>query len=159
MLGGLSPNYPEYAEFLLSISLTRDEEWFHLSRPHQFDYERFGLIMFGSDYAYISLVKKYDQVFVISKENIKADKNNVEEETASFPVSGTDFYLEINVQQGGVCHFGFSTNGEKFITLLKPFVAKPGRWVGAKIGMFCLRNNITNDAGYADVDWFRITEN
>ena len=125
----------------------------------KFDFERFGFIMFGTDYAYISLVKKYDQVFIIAKENIKADKNNAEEESASFPVNGTDFFLEINVQKGGVCHFGFSTDGEKFITLLKPFIAKPGRWVGAKIGMFCLRNNITNDAGYADIDWFRIIEN
>jgi len=25
--------------------------------------------------------------------------------------------------------------------------------------MFCLRNNITNDAGYTDIDWFRIEKN
>ena len=122
----------------------------------KFDHERFGLIMFGSDYAYISLVKKYDQIFVIVKKNTRADKNNIEEELASFPVSGTDYYLEINVQEGGNCHFGFSTDGAKYTTILKPFIAKPGRWVGAKVGMFCLRNNITNDAGFADVDWFRI---
>ena len=122
----------------------------------KFDHERFGLIMFGTDYGYISVEKRYDQLFIIAKQNIKADKNNVEEELASFPVSGTDLFLEINVQKGGACHFGFSTDGEKFITVLKPFTAKPGRWVGAKVGMFCLRNNITNDAGFVDVDWFRI---
>lgn len=122
----------------------------------KFDFERFGLIIFGSDYAYISLVKKYNQVFVIVKKCIKADKNNPEEEFANFPVSGTDIFLEINVQEGGNCHFGFSTDGEKYTTVLQPFIAKTGRWVGAKLGMFCLRNNITNDAGFADVDWFRI---
>jgi len=122
----------------------------------KFDYERFGLIILGTDYAYISIEKRYFQLFVFAKENIKADKNNKEEETASLPVSGNEFYLEMNVQKGGTCHFGFSTDGENFTTLLKPFVARPGRWVGAKIGMFCLRNNITNDAGYADIDWFRI---
>jgi beta-xylosidase len=123
----------------------------------KFNFERFGLIMFGSDYAYISLVKKYDQIFIIVKENLKADKNGVEEEVASFPVSREDFYLEINVQKGGICHFGFSDKGvDDFTTILKPFTAKSGKWVGAKIGMFCLRNNITNDAGFADVDWFRI---
>ncbi len=125
----------------------------------KFDHERFGLIMFGSDYAYIAVEKRYDQLFIISKENIKADKNNREEETASFPVSGNTIYLEIKVQKGGVCHFGFSTDGGKFTTILKPFTAKPGRWVGAKIGMFCLRNNVTNDAGFADVDWFRVESN
>jgi beta-xylosidase len=122
----------------------------------RFDYERFGLIVFGTDYAYISVEKRYDQLFIVAKQNTKADKNNVEEELASFPVSGNDIFLEVNVQKGATCHFGFSTGGEKMITIVKPFIAQPGRWIGAKIGMFCLRNNITNDAGYADVDWFRI---
>ena len=122
----------------------------------KFDHERFGLIMFGSDYGYISLEKTGDKIFIIAEENQKADKNGSENETASFPVSGNDFFLEINIQKGAVCHFGYSADGENFTTILKPFVAKPGRWVGAKIGFFCTRNNITNDAGYADVDWFRI---
>ena len=122
----------------------------------KFDFERFGLIMFGSDYAYISLVKKYNQIFIIVKENIKADKNNEETEVAAFPVKGNNFYLEIMVEKGGICHFKFSDNEERLTTVEKSFIAKPGRWVGAKIGMFCLRNNITNDAGFADVDWFRI---
>ncbi|MEO6253929.1 MAG: glycoside hydrolase 43 family protein [Ferruginibacter sp.] len=122
----------------------------------KFDLERFGLIMFGTDYAYIAVEKRYDQFFIITKENIKADKNNIEEETASFPVTGNPIYLELRVQKGGICHFGFSTDDKTVTTIVKPFTAKPGRWVGAKIGMFCLRNNITNDAGYADVDWFRI---
>ena len=125
----------------------------------KFDRERFGLIMFGTDYAYISLEKKNDQIFIVVKKNSKADKNGNEEELASFPVSGTDFYLEINVSMGGNCQFGFSTNGENYTIIDKPFIAKPGRWVGAKIGMFCLRNNITNDAGFVDVDWFKIEKN
>jgi len=122
----------------------------------KFKNERFGLVMFGTDYAYISLEKKDDGIYIVCKENLKADKNNEEVEGAGYPVKGNDFYLEVMVQKGGVCHFRFSENGERYITVVKPFTAKPGRWVGAKIGMFCLRNNITNDAGFADVDWFRI---
>ena len=122
----------------------------------KFNDERFGLIMFGADYAYISLEKKQDAMYVVCKENIKADKNNAETEISKFPVSGNDFYLQVTVQKGAVCYFSFSEDGKEFTTIAKPFAAKPGRWVGAKIGMFCLRNNITNDAGFADVDWFRI---
>jgi len=40
--------------------------------------------------------------------------------------------------------------------VVKKHIARPGRWVGAKLGIFCLRNNITNDTGYADIDWIRI---
>lgn len=61
VLGGISPNYPEYAEFLLSISMTKGGEWFHLSRPHQFDYERFGPLQLA-----VFLEKPIGDVFPIS---------------------------------------------------------------------------------------------
>lgn len=35
----------------------------------------------------------------------------------------------------------------------------PGRWIGAKVGLFATRPDKTNDSGFADVDWFRITPN
>ena len=41
-------------------------------------------------------------------------------------------------------------------TSFKNIYSKTGRWVGAKIGLFCTRTNITNDAGFADIDWFRV---
>jgi beta-xylosidase len=124
-------------------------------RP-KFKYERFGLVMFGSDYSCISLQKGDDGIYIVSDENIKADKNNKETEGVIFPVKGNDFYLEIKVEKGGICHFSFSDNGERFTTIAKSFTANPGRWVGATIGIFCTRNNVTNDAGFADIDWFRI---
>ena len=112
--------------------------------------------MFGSDYAYIAVEKKGDNINIICNENIKADKNGKEKEIGSFSLKGNTFYLRIQVEKGGVCRYSFSDNGEKFTAIEKIFVAKPGRWVGAKLGLFCSRNNVTNDAGYADVDWFRI---
>lgn len=36
------------------------------------------------------------------------------------------------------------------------FAATPGRWIGAKIGYFALRQGSTNDSGTVDIDWFRI---
>jgi len=36
------------------------------------------------------------------------------------------------------------------------FIAAAGRWIGAKVGIFCKRKDQTNDAGYVDFDWFRI---
>ena len=121
--------------------------------------EKFGLVMLGSDYRYISLEKRDKGIYVVSRENLKADKNSVEKEEADFPVNGTDFYLEVKVEKGGTCYFSFSENGEKFTSISKSFTAKPGRWVGAKLGVFCTRNNNTNDAGFADIDWFRIEKN
>ncbi len=128
-----------------------------ISFKPKFNNERFGLIITGTDYAYISIVKGDDGLYAIFQENLKADKNNSEpRDPASFPVKGSDFYLEVKVSKDGVCRFGFSDNDERFTTIAKTFTAKPGRWVGAKFGLFCLRDNVTNDAGYADIDWVRV---
>jgi Beta xylosidase C-terminal Concanavalin A-like domain len=47
-------------------------------------------------------------------------------------------------------------NGSTFIPVYEKFTAQPGRWIGAKAGLFCTRQVKTNDAGFADIDWFRI---
>ena len=117
--------------------------------------ERFGFVLFGADYAYISLEKGEDGIYIVCKENIRADKNGMETDGAIFPVKGNTFYLELKVEKEGKYRFSFSDNEETSTVVMKRHTAKPGRWVGAKIGMFCLRNNVTNDAGYADIDWLR----
>jgi beta-xylosidase len=121
----------------------------------KFKYEQFGLVIFGTDYAYISLIKAEDGIYALCNKNEGADKKNPEREVAIFPVKGNEFILEVNVKNG-ICHFSYSDEPGRVMTIMQSFTAKPGRWVGARIGMFCTRNNITNDAGYADIDWFRI---
>jgi beta-xylosidase len=121
----------------------------------KFKNERIGLVLFGSDYAYISLEKLDDGTYIKCRENSKADKNEKEKDGAGFPVKANTVYLELKVEKGGIYRFGFSEDGSEYITIAKSYTAKPGRWVGAKIGLFCLRNNITNDAGFADIDWVR----
>ena len=49
-------------------------------------------------------------------------------------------------------------NGDSYINLIKEFTATPGKWIGAKVGIFCTRKDDTNDSGYADFDWFRIEQ-
>ncbi len=122
----------------------------------KFKNERIGLVLFGSAYAYISAEKGDDGIYIICRENLDADKGKKETENAIFPAKGNEIYLQLKMEKDGVCHFGFSDNGERFTTIVKSFTAKPGRWVGAKLGLFCLRNNSTNDAGYADIDYLRI---
>ncbi|MBP9104402.1 MAG: glycoside hydrolase 43 family protein [Chitinophagaceae bacterium] len=134
-------------EFIATVKLTFNPK---------FKNEQFGLIMFGSDYAYISIEKGDDGIYILCKENIGADKGNKEVDNAIFPAKGNESYLQIRMEKNGKYRFAFSDNNEKYTIIGKEFTAKPGRWVGAKLGMFCLRNNITNDAGFADVDWFRI---
>jgi beta-xylosidase len=127
-----------------------------ISFKPKFENERFGFVVFGADYASLSVVKKKEGLFLVYHQNIHADKNSNEKEEESFPVNGNEFYLSVKIDKGGVCHFSFKDQKGN-TNILKTFTAKPGRWVGAKIGMFCSRTNITNDAGFADVDWFRLS--
>ncbi len=124
----------------------------------KFENERFGLVVLGSDYASLSLVKRKDAVYIVQIENIGADKNGIEKEIINQPVNGSGFYLKVKISKGRICDFSYETK-DGSTQLSKTFTAKPGRWVGAKIGMFCTRSNITNDAGFADIDWFRVEKN
>jgi hypothetical protein len=58
-------------------------------------------------------------------------------------------FLRVRVSKGAICNLSFSEDGGE------SFVAREGRWIGARIGSFFTRPGKTNDAGTADVDWIR----
>lgn len=121
--------------------------------------ERFGFVMLGETYAYISIENRKDGFYIVCRENAAASGNGLETELASYPVKGNEFYFDIKVGKGGNCRFSFAGKGERYIDIPGEFKMKPGRWVGAKIGFFMLRDNKTNDAGFSDVDWLRFDLN
>lgn len=119
------------------------------------DKEKVGFIIHGADYAYISLQKRSDGIYLTWNECLQSDKGKPESEQIIGQYNKQTIYLRVQVKAGAVCRFNWSEDGKNFTAIEKSFTAKPGRWVGAKIGLFCLRSNITNDAGFADVDWIR----
>jgi len=118
--------------------------------------ERFGFVMMGSSYAYLSLEKKENGLFLAYGNCMNADKGNAEEEKILDMVQRENIYFRITVNTGAQCSFSYSSDGIAFTTVDKNFTAQPGRWIGAKIGFFCTRTVKTNDAGFAELDWFRI---
>ena len=72
------------------------------------------------------------------------------------PLSSQEVYLRVTVEPEAKCTFSYSTDGKRFRELKTVFAAKPGRWIGAKVGLFAASRQPTNDKGYADFDWFRI---
>ena len=63
--------------------------------------------------------------------------------------------LRVGVGKGAECVFSYSVDGTEYQTIGKPFTAREGRWIGAKIGLFCLSQDSEKKPGYADYDWFR----
>ncbi len=118
--------------------------------------DRTGLIVFGMDYAGIMLVHKTGGIYIQVRTCKNADKGNPEIITEAGMNRSGIAWLRVTVDSNAVCRFSYSLDGINFSGLGEPFPAKPGKWVGAKMGLLCTRRGTTNDAGYADIDWFRV---
>lgn len=120
--------------------------------------ERTGLVIMGQSYAgvYLRSGKNKTELIYAACQKASDGKPETERVLAEFKPE-TDLYLRVKVRKGGKCEFEFGEDGTHFKTTGETFQAEPGRWIGAKIGIFCTRDTQTNDSGYADYDWFRIT--
>jgi beta-xylosidase len=127
-----------------------------LSFKPQLQGEQFGLVVMGLDYSGLVLTRTAGGISLSRITCKQADKASPEKTTPLAIVQPDPVYLRVQVTKGGSCSFSYSLDGKKFIDTGEPFTARPGKWIGAKIGFFCSRTVKTNDAGYADIDWFRI---
>lgn len=121
--------------------------------------ERTGLIIMGMDYAYISLLKKSDGIYLTKNICIQAIKGSAEKEKVIQKINANIIYLKVKVTLNAVCNFSYSEDGVNFKEIGDSFTAQPGRWIGAKAGIFCTRTTQINDSGFADFDWFRVDKN
>jgi beta-xylosidase len=120
------------------------------------DDEKTGLIVMGLDYAYVSVKKKTNGLFVSQTICKDADRRSAEKESPAALVTSNTFYLRVNVTKNAVCSFSYSIDGTKFSAVGDPFAARQGKWIGAKVGIFATRTGQTRETGYADFDWFRV---
>lgn len=124
--------------------------------PHAKLEEEAGLTIMGMSYASLGLKKRGEELYLVYKVAKTAGKLNPEEELAAVKMADSTVFLRVEVSKGAVCNFSFSLDGKAFKPIGSAFTAQPGRWKGAKIGLYCTRQSVTNDAGYADFDWFRV---
>ena len=118
--------------------------------------EKTGLIVMGWNYSYIALVKKETGFALQQSVCIDAEKKNPETLVATKEINESKIYLRIQVKSGAICTFSYSTDGRKFIPFGEPFKARQGKWIGAKVGIFCQSPLKSGARGYADFDWFRV---
>lgn len=124
--------------------------------------ERTGLVVMGADYAVLAIENRADGLILVQNVCRKADKKGKEEENASVKLSDNTLFLRVKVKKDSekeaICSFSYSVDGKKFISLGENFTAKPGKWIGAKVGLFITRPKAVNDGGWVDIDWFRVTK-
>eukprot|EP01136_Pigoraptor_vietnamica_P025718 Opistho-1_new@79947 len=118
--------------------------------------EKAGLIIAGLSYANLAVKSKKDGNYLVYTVCKAADKGTKEREEIITKLTSTTIYLAVTVGENAKCQFAYSLNGDKYTTINEAFEAEPGKWIGAKVGLFCVREQQTNDSGYADFDFFRI---
>lgn len=135
------------------------------------DGSKAGIIIMGWDYSYLSIGKQGDQ-FVLQQSICKdAEQKNPERiiELARLPVTAKyeaglfpnyvcNIYMRVKVTENGMCQFMYSVDGKKYTPVGEFFKARAGKWIGAKVGLLCVNPDGTNNRGWLDADWFRITE-
>lgn len=120
--------------------------------------ERTGLVVMGLDYASLILENTGNGFTLSQVECIKAEKGGSESMKASVNLTNATIYLRVKVNEDATCSFSYSIDDRKYTPLGHMFTAKEGKWIGAKIGMFCSRPIKGNDGGRVDIDWFRLTK-
>ncbi|KUG07451.1 glycoside hydrolase family 43 protein [Solirubrum puertoriconensis] len=122
--------------------------------------EKVGLMMMGLDYAYLSITNLGGQLQLSQSVSTNAEKLTAETTSAPVQIPAAQakqpIYLRVAVRAGAKCQFSYSFDGQTFQPLGQEFLAREGKWIGAKVGLFCSRPTRFNDSGNADIDWFRI---
>jgi beta-xylosidase len=118
--------------------------------------ERAGLIIMGLSYANAAIEKTADGFLLTQNSCLNADRGAAETQNAAVKLPSGEVYLRVKVEKDALCTFSYSLDGKKFEPIGSKFTAKSGRWIGAKVGLFCTRPKPSNDGGWLDVDYFRI---
>ncbi len=121
--------------------------------------EKAGLIVMGMVYAYLALESKNDGIYLKYSVNQDAENGKEEKEQVIKKLNSNSIVLRVKVDSDETCTFSYSEDGKTFTSVNGNFKALPGKWIGAKVGIFALQEEKTNDSGYADFDWFRFTKN
>jgi beta-xylosidase len=134
-------------EFTATTKLTFDA---------RFDKEEVGLVVMGLDYGRLTLKRENGKLNLYAATCKNADKGSAEDLVAGPTLNSNVVYFRIAVKKGAECQFSYSSDGTSYTSLGNVFKAREGKWIGAKVGFYALREGVFNDAGSADIDWFRV---
>jgi len=74
-------------------------------------------------------------------------------------------YLRVKVWSTGIgnaikghAQFSWSTDGKQYKEVGEPFTIVEGKWIGAKLGFYCMKPAVKNDSPFLDVDWIHFTK-
>lgn len=115
-----------------------------------------GLVVFGTDYAWIGVRRTADGLRLVCVERRGAMDGGTET-IAEGPAAGGRIWLRVEVSADARCRFSYSVDeGGNFAPLGGEFTAQPGRWVGAKVGLFAQGPPLAAQMPFADFQFFAV---
>ena len=118
--------------------------------------EKTGLVMLGTDYATIEIIKAGNKKEIRFSICENAFQGYTEILNEKISVDKDDVFLRVSMKEGGLCQFSYSLDGSNYQNIGSEFQTIEGRWIGAKIGLYAISSQETGIKGYADFDWFHI---
>ena len=110
-----------------------------------------GLIIMGMDYATVSISHKEKGYYLLQTEAINAVKGTEETVNKKINLKSNSVFIKVDVKApDALCRFLYSENGKSFKKIGKPFKAKEGKWIGAKVGLFRVSTIEAKRGGYVD---------
>jgi len=121
------------------------------------DGEEAGIIILGLDYSSLAVERTQGGFQLVKAVCKDAPSENPEAQEQTAPCRGDSVWLRVTVGLGAQCQFSYSPDDKNFTALGKPFTARVGKWIGAKVGLFCASVKPGNPSGHADFDCFRFS--
>lgn len=118
--------------------------------------ERSGLVVMGRKWAYLAFNKLEDGLELGMYKGTFDKHIDVTKQIEAVPAESNTAYLRVDVDTTGACSFSYSFDGEKYQSIGEDFQARPGVWIGAKVGLFNVNPNMKQSDGYMDAEWFRV---
>ncbi len=96
-----------------------------------------GLVLMGQDYVWLGIQLQNGNPQLIAASCLDAAKDGLEQHQIVSSLKGVNkLGLQVNVNAEGQASFAYRLDGADWQYTKKVYNAKPGRWVGARVGMF-----------------------
>lgn len=116
-----------------------------------------GMVMFGEDYRWVGIKVIEGKALLGGGACSDARVGCTEEFVPEKELPSREATLRMTVGAGGLVVLGYLSLNGRFHALPELFQARPGRWVGAKIGVFARSDFPQAEAGFVDVRGFDLS--
>ncbi len=118
--------------------------------------ERAGLTVSGAQYSMLAIEPEGEGYKLISYYGKYENCGFPPRADATVAVPEAKLLLRVNITDEQKCYYSYSCDGQNFVRIGPEYDVVKGRWIGAKVGLFCVNPDVVDGDGYADFNYFKI---